>query len=459
MLTIAGKARTISIKLFNTLTKRKEDFSPIKAGEVGLYACGPTVYNYASIGNLRSYLMVDLLNRTLQANGLNVNLVINITDVGHLVADSDEGDDKMELGAKREQLSAWQVAQKYEKAFVHDLAQLNIIKPNSLPKATDNIPEMIKLIEQIMGNGFAYKTDDGIYFDTSLDSNYGDLAGLKLDGQEQAERDIVVTQKRNPADFALWKFSPTYEQREMEWDSPWGKGFPGWHIECSAMSQKFLGLPFDIHFGGIDHIPVHHTNEIAQTKAATGHILANFWLHNEFLLVDGRKMSKSLDNIYTLSDLLEKGFNPAAFRHLILSANYHDKLNFTWQSLESSQSAISRLSRLVNSGEGEPDPEGLKQALGIMNDDLASPRLLAFLEEKNNPWLWLNTQNLHGLDFSLEFKDEVKLTLLQKELLAARQKARREGDYARADEIRLQLKAQNILVSDSDEGQTVAHLN
>jgi cysteinyl-tRNA synthetase len=402
-------------------------------------------------------LSVDLLNRVFLANGLKVNLVINITDVGHLVSDADDGQDKMEKGAQRENLSAWDIAKKYEKAFIEDLDSLNIIRPNHLPRATENIPEMIELIRNIESNGYAYKTDDGIYFDTSKDPAYSSLANLNLAGQESSDRSIVITQKRNRADFALWKFSPKDQQREMEWDSPWGKGFPGWHIECSAMSVKYLGLPFDIHFGGVDHIPVHHTNEIAQTKAATNHILANYWLHNEFLLVEGQKMSKSLGNVFTLKDIVDRGYSPDAFRHLILSASYREKISFTWQSLDASSRAILRLRRLVASGPGEVDLEGKTKALEIINDDLASPKFLAYLEEKNNPWLWLETQNIHGL--SLEGQElEINLTDDQKELIRLRQVYRQSGDYEKSDEIREKLNKQGLVIEDSVDGIKISRI-
>lgn len=445
---MSGKGRAISIKLFNTLTKTKETFKPIQANQVGIYCCGPTVYKSPHIGNLRTYLTTDLLNRTLLSNGLKVDLVVNITDVGHLVGDGDEGVDKMIVGAKDEKLTSWDIAKKYELEFLDNLQVLNILKPNHLPKATNHIAEMIALIEQIIGNGFGYKTDDGIYFDTSLDPNYGDLAGLDLEGQRSGDREITITQKRNSADFALWKFAPKDKNREMIWDSPWGSGFPGWHIECSAMSQKYLGIPFDIHLGGIDHIPVHHTNEIAQTKAATGHIIAKTFLHNEFVIIDSQKMSKSKNNFYTLNDLLVRGYPAAAFRHLILSASYHEKINFTWESLDASYKALKRIKKLIDTSQGKEDQTAWGKAIEIMNDDLSSPRLLAFLEEHNNPWLWLRTEALHGLNFSEIVDQKMELTAKQKDLLVQREVYRQNRQYDLADQIRQDLEKQGVKVED-----------
>ena len=271
------------MRLFNTLTREKTEFEPMTPGQVSLYSCGPTVYDYQHIGNLRTYLFVDLLRRVLRDAGYTVKSVINITDVGHLTTDADDGPDKMEESARRLGKSAWDLAEYYTEAFKDDLNRLQIAEPEVWAKATDHIPEMIELIAHIEEEKFTYRIGDGIYFDTARLMDYGQLARLDLSGQEAGARIGVNEEKRNPQDFALWKFSPADEERQMEWDSPWGRGFPGWHIECSAMAAKYLGVPFDLHTGGVDHIPVHHTNEIAQTRAATGKLLANWWLHGEFL--------------------------------------------------------------------------------------------------------------------------------------------------------------------------------
>ncbi|MBU0613586.1 cysteine--tRNA ligase, partial [Patescibacteria group bacterium] len=291
----------MKLKLFNTLTRKKETFKPLKDSEVSLYTCGPTVYNYAHVGNLRTYVFEDILRRTLEYNKYNVNHVMNITDVGHLVSDADTGEDKMEKSAKEEKRSVMEVSEYYTKAFQNDLAELNIKTPVTWCKATDHIQEQIDLVKKLEENGYAYTIDDGVYFDTAKFKDYGYMARLDIKGQRAGARVEIVEGKKNPTDFALWKFSPKDgTKRQMEWDSPWGVGFPGWAIECSAMSTKYLGQPFDIHTGGIDHIPVHHTNEIAQSEAANNTKMANYWLHGEFLIMKDEKMAKSKGNFITL---------------------------------------------------------------------------------------------------------------------------------------------------------------
>ncbi len=303
------------LTFWNTLHRQLEPFSPLKGKTVGLYTCGPTVYNPATIGNLRSYLFEDVLKRTLCFSGFKVKHVMNITDVGHLVGDGDEGEDKIEREAQKAKKSAWEVARDYEARFVADLSRLHILGADEMPRATDHIPEQIALIEQLEKKGFTYRTSDGIYFDTSKFSAYGALSGQKLEDKKSGARVAVNTEKKHPSDFVLWKFSPEDSKREMEWESPWGVGFPGWHIECSAMSRKYLGQPFDIHCGGVDHIAVHHENEIAQSEEAFGKPLARFWLHNEFLLVDGRGMGKSEANACTLDDWRDKGCDRIVVRY------------------------------------------------------------------------------------------------------------------------------------------------
>ena len=437
------------IKLTNTLSGKIEKFKPINEGEVGIYACGPTVYDFVHIGNLRAYIFVDTLNRVLKANNYQTKLVMNITDVGHLVSDEDEGEDKIELSAKRQHKTAWEISKFYIDEFLSDIEQLKILIPDIMPKATDHIQEQIEMIKKIEEKEYAYKIKDGLYFNTSKFPDYGKLGQINLAGQKEGARIGVVAGKKNPSDFALWKFShkggDAASRRQMEWDSPWGRGFPGWHIECSAMSIKYLGQPFDIHTGGVDHIPVHHENEIAQAEIAGGKKLANYFLHNEHLLVNNKRMAKSTGNFYTIKDLIKRGFEPRAFRHLCLSAHYRDKLNFTWGSLQASQNAIKRIDGLVEK-EGKEDIEAKKRAIEIVSDDLATPKMLAFLEQEKNPWLWKALESVHGIKFG---KDKIELTKEQEELIFQREKLRGEGKFTKADAIRDQLEKQGIELKDT----------
>lgn len=339
------------MKLYNTLTK---DIESVSNGslQLGVYACGPTVYDFAHIGHMRKYTMDDILLRTLRGAGFTVKHVMNITDVGHLTSDADTGEDKMEKGARKAGKTVWEVAKFFEDDFWSKLDRMGLLTPDVAPRATEHVAEQIAMVEQLEENGFTYEIPgDGIYFDTSKDPHYGELAGLDLDAQKEGARIGVVEGKRNASDFALWKFSSapgTGEQRAMEWPSPWGIGFPGWHIECSAMSMKYLGEQFDIHTGGIDHIPVHHTNEIAQAENATGkRPFVKIWVHHNFLRVNGQKMSKSLENFYTLDDVEARGYSPMALKMLFLSAHYRDELNFTWESLAGMQKGYEKLQRKV----------------------------------------------------------------------------------------------------------------
>ena len=372
------------LRLYNTLSRKVGVFEPLRPGQAGLYSCGVTVYHYAHLGNLRTYLFVDLLRRVLEAEGYAVRHVENITDVGHLTSDADEGEDKMERGARLQGKSAWEIAAYYTEAFQEDLRRLQILEPTVWCRATDHIAEMIELIQEIEARGFAYRTSDGIYFDTSLDPDYGHLARLDLSGQQAGARIGPNEDKRHPQDFALWKFSPPGEQRQMEWDSPWGKGFPGWHIECSAMSAKYLGVPFDLHTGGVDHIPVHHTNEIAQTWAATGKLLANWWLHGEFLEEGNRKMSRSSGEFVTLQTLIDRGYSPLAYRYLTYLAHYRAHLTFSDESLASAAAGLKGLHQefaALPAGTAElpatPDAPSLSLFRDALRDDLNAPRALA----------------------------------------------------------------------------------
>jgi len=366
------------LQLYDTHARSVRPFKPLDPPRVGLYACGLTVYDYAHLGNLRTYLFQDLLRRTLEAYGYEVTHVVNITDVGHLVSDADTGEDKMEKGSRRTGKSAWAIAAEYTDAFRHDLRRLNILEPTIWCKATDHIQEMIALVECIEAQGYAYLTADGVYFDTSRLDDYGHLARVDIEGLQAGAR-VDVAEKRNPTDFALWKLSPKDAQRQMEWESPWGVGFPGWHIECSAMAEKYLGAFFDIHCGGEDHIPVHHTNEIAQTQACHGTRLANFWLHGYFLQAEGERMAKSAGDFLRLQTVIDRGYDPLVFRYYCLNAHYRRRLAFTWAGMDAAATALDRLRAAVD-GWGEPetaDEEYLQRFQAEVDRDLNLPRALA----------------------------------------------------------------------------------
>ncbi len=371
---------TAALQLYDNYTRSMRLFQPLVPGHVGMYACGPTVYDYQHIGNYRTFLFEDVLKRVLEWNGFSVRHVMNITDVGHLTSDGDTGEDKMEKGARRTGKTAWEIARLYTDAFLADLSLLNIGDPTILCRATDHIRQQIEFIADIERNGFAYTTGDGVYFDTAKQANYGYLARLNIGGQEAGKR-VDVGDKRNPTDFALWKFTAPGERRQMEWDSPWGRGYPGWHIECSAMAQEYLGDYFDIHCGGEDHIPVHHTNEIAQTEARVGTRLANFWMHGYFLIANDAKMAKSAGEFLRISSLQERGYDPLAYRYLCLTAHYRTQMNFTWDALDAAATALSRLRNGVFALPSDPltlpDPSFVGQFTAQVNDDLNVPRALA----------------------------------------------------------------------------------
>ncbi|MBU3942723.1 cysteine--tRNA ligase, partial [Patescibacteria group bacterium] len=364
------------IKLYNTLGRKKQNFKSLKKNKVGLYTCGPTVYDYAHLGNLRSYLFADVLKRVLELNSYKVKHIINITDVGHLVSDEDSGEDKIEVGAKREKKTAWQIAEFYTKTFKEDLKKLNIQEPTKWTKASDYIKEQINLIKLLEKKGFTCRIEDGIYFETSKINDYGKLTGSKK--RTHFARIEETKGKKSPTDFALWKFSTT--KRQMEWNSPWGIGFPGWHTECVAMGIKELGLPFDIHTGGIDHIPVHHSNEIAQAEAGYNKKLANYWMHNEFLVLNKEKMAKSKGGFITLNTLIEKNINPLTYRYLTLTTHYKSPLSFSWKSLQSSQNALDNLYEKILEIKKEKIKDKLpREFLRYINDDLDTPKALALM--------------------------------------------------------------------------------
>jgi cysteinyl-tRNA synthetase len=446
------------LKVYNTLSKKEEEFKPISEGKVGMYSCGPTVYNYAHIGNLRSYIFVDVLKRTLQYEGLAVKHVMNITDVGHLVSDSDDGDDKMTKALKREGLpmtleAMKTIALKYEEAFVEDLKKLNILLPDVMPRATDHIAEDIEIIKKLEEKGFVYKTSDGLYFDTSKDLNYGALGGLS---DENVARVEANSEKKNPRDFALWKFNS-----EMGWETPWGKGFPGWHIECSGMSMKYLGEHFDIHTGGIDHIPIHHNNEIAQSENATGQKYVNYWLHNNFLNVDNEKISKSLGNDVYLKTLEEKGFSPADYRYFLLQTNYRSLANFTWEGLEAAQNALKKLKNAylgLGTDTGTVSAFYKQQFTEGLEDNLNTPKALAVVWELVNDKealladkhaTLLEFDKVLGLGMDTWMKDEIPTDVL--ELAQERNKARLSKEWAKSDELRDKIKALGYEIKDLGE--------
>ncbi len=431
------------LKIYNTLTHTIEEFESLNPPKVGIYSCGPTVYDYQHIGHMRRYGGDDILVRVLKNNGFDVEHVMNITDVGHLVSDADSGEDKMEKGAAKLGMSVWEIAKKFEQQFKDSCRELNIKLPNPLMHATDYIEDQIKLIKTLEDKGFTYKTNDGVYFDTTKFPDY-----FKLSRQNPVELKagarVDLGEKKNISDFALWKYSPKDQKRQMEWESPWGMGFPGWHIECSAMSMKALGESFDIHTGGIDHINIHHTNEIAQSEAATGKLFVKYWIHHNFLVVNGEKMSKSLNNFITVQDVIEKGFDPIALRYLYLQTHYRQEMNFTWESLEAAQSALNKLRNEYNKLEsGEVDKTIKHKFTEALNEDLNTAAALAVLWESLKSKPSKETiefmDDILGLNLSNFKKAEVKYPKEVLDLLEQREKLRAEKRFEEADRIREQI--------------------
>ncbi|MFA6098704.1 MAG: cysteine--tRNA ligase [Patescibacteria group bacterium] len=454
--------------LYNTLTRKKETFKPIFKKWVTLYTCGPTVYNYAHIGNLRTYVFEDILVRVLEINGYNVKRVMNITDVGHLTSDADEGEDKLEKGAQREHKTVWEIAKFYTQAFKKDMADLNLLPPTIWAKATDHIKEQINWIKKLEKKGFTYKITDGIYFDTSKFKTYGQLHGQAASDLREGARVEKNPEKRNPTDFAVWKFAPFGQKRQMEWLSPWGEGFPGWHIECSVMAQKYLGETIDLHTGGIDHIPIHHTNEIAQAEAVTGKTFVNYWLHGAFLKLDkGDKMAKSANNFITLQTLKDKKINPLAYRYFVLGTHYRKPLTFTWAALKGAQNALDNLYAIA--GElGEPKigcAEYEEKFMSAVNDDLNTPKGLAvmwnMLKSKNPPAAkkasLLKFDEILGLD--LVKAKPIRVPVEIKQLAEEREILRNKKDFAGADIIREQIKKAGFRVEDTPAGAIVKPIN
>ncbi len=487
------------LRLFNTLHRKIEDFRPLHPPKVGMYTCGPTVYDFAHIGNFRTYTTSDLLYRTLVFNGFDVTHVMNITDVGHLtgdnLGDADTGEDRMEKSSKKEGKSAWDIAAFYTAAFLKDYERLNLTKPKHLTKATDHIPEQIALVQKLEEKGYTYKTSDGIYFDTAKFPEYGKLS--HLDQIKEGARVEINPEKKNPKDFALWKFSypqgksqkeyassfdlaqafgseaqarrdGSVSRRHMEWDSPWGKGFPGWHIECSAMSMKYLGESFDLHLGGIDLSETHHPNEIAQSEAATGKSFVAYWVHGAFILVDGKRMSKSLGNNYTVQDVIEKGFDPLALRYLYMQTHYRQEMNFTWEALRAAQHAQERLYDAVAAFEkpaiGCAGYEG--EFFSAINDDLNMPKALAVVWE-----LLKSDYPTHAKAASLLRFDEVlglglkNVKTKKREeavnipdgvlhLVQEREALRAQKKFHLADQVRNKIKKMGFVIQDTEDGKT-----
>ncbi|MEA3307774.1 MAG: cysteine--tRNA ligase [Elusimicrobiota bacterium] len=461
----------MDVYLYNTLTKQKEIFKPIKDGFVGVYACGPTVYKYAHIGNMRTYVFEDTLIRIFKYLGYKIEYIMNVTDVGHLVSDADEGDDKMEVSAKEEGKSAHEIADFYTKAFFKDFSDLNCLMPDIICKATEHIDEMIRLIERLEKKGFTYKISDGIYFDTSKFKKYGELAGQKhMEGIKAGARVEFNEEKRAPSDFALWKFSPKDKKRQMEWPSPWGTGFPGWHIECSAMSIKYLGETFDIHCGGIDHVAVHHTNEIAQTEGATGKQFVNYWLHAEFLVgCNNEKMAKSAGNFLTVNTLREKNIDPLSYGYFCSSAQYKKQLEFSWESLRAAEKtlaslreSINRIKENVSCDLTEPNKDTLyyKKFLKAISDNLNIPQALAVLWEVLRDKAILPQEKLSFIKdadkvFGLDLLRECEQVILEDEIMQKiqdRENARKAKDFKKSDEIRKDLLERGIVLEDCPQG-------
>jgi cysteinyl-tRNA synthetase len=454
------------LRLYNTASKNTEEIKPIVPGRIGLYACGPTVYRRAHIGNFRAYVMQDVLRRTLEnIEGFKVKHVMNITDVGHLTDEADAGEDKMEKAARESEKDARTIAREFEKLFIEDMEALRILKPAAMPRATEHIEEQIELVKTLEEKWMTYRTSDGIYFDTSKFPAYGRFGGQSMEEKREGARVEANPEKKNPADFALWKFSKPDEKRQMEWNSPWGLGFPGWHVECSAMSRKELGQPFDIHAGGVDHIPVHHENEIAQSQAAYGVPLANEWMHVEFLTVDGRKMSKSLGNTLTLDDLRERGMAPADLRFFFLGAHYRSMQNFTWEAAQGAKAAREKIERAARSWK---EPAGRcedaeRDFTSAMENDLNTPEALAVV------WKMIDSDHPAGAkSASLLFMDRVlgvgfsdvaaKPLLAPKEIKSLadeRLKARRMGDWDNADRFREEIEGRGWKALDTKDGYTL----
>lgn len=460
------------MKLYNTATRRKDEFIPQNIKNVTMYCCGPTVYNFAHIGNLRTYIFEDLLSRTIRLH-YPLTHVMNVTDVGHLVSDADDGEDKMELGAAREGKTAWEIAKFYEEKFWQDYDSLHCTRPTIVSRATAHIAEMIALVKTLEEKGYTYRTSDGIYYDTSKFDRYDALVGhARITGLQGGARVEMSDEKKNPTDFALWKFSPKDKKRQMEWDSPWGVGFPGWHIECSAMAMKYLGSTLDIHCGGIDHVTIHHTNEIAQSEAATGQKYVNYWVHGEFLILRSGKMSKSGGTFVTVDVLKEKGYDPLAYRYLCLGAHYRTQLEFSYESMDSAAKSLKNLRALAcqikeQAGaacEDEQVSAWKEKFTAAMEDDLNAPKALALTWEAVRCNDLSAAEKLAFLEFAdtilaLDLfakptaKEALQIPTEVQALLDQRAAARQAKDWKKSDELRDALAKAGYQVKDTPKGQ------
>jgi cysteinyl-tRNA synthetase len=471
-----------TLKLFNTLTRALEPFRPLAPPRVGIYTCGPTVYHSAHIGNLRSYVFPDVLKKLLRLLGYQVTHVINITDVGHLTSDQDSGDDKVEKAARLEHRSAWDIARTYEDEFVRDLERLHIGLPDHRPRATEHIAGQIAIIRTLEARGFTYRTDDGVYYDTARFPEYGRLARLHVEGLQEGSR-VDMGGKRHKTDFALWKFSPPGSARQMEWDSPWGRGFPGWHIECSAMSMHYLGETFDLHTGGTDHIPVHHTNEIAQSEAATGKPFVRVWLHGEHLIVgEDKRMGKSEGNFVRLQDLVDRGADPMAFRYLVLNSHYRKFLNYSEAALGAADTALMGLRRALREQAGAAGGHGgasggaggaapglpggavARQILDDLCDDLNTPKALGTLwtamrdgslpaAEKREAAAFADRILSLGLfDFTRLDAEAAPVPEAVKHLAEQRWAARQGRNFAESDRLRDEIVRAGFVMRDRKDG-------
>lgn len=462
----------MSFYLYNTMTRNKEEFIPANKNKVGMYTCGPTVYNYAHIGNLRTYIFEDALKKSLEYVGYKVKHVMNVTDVGHLQSDGDEGEDKMALGASREHKTVWEIAKFYEDAFFEDCKKLNVKRPTVVCRATEHIEDMIKFVQKLEERGYTYESNGNVYFEIDKFEDYTKLANLSIDELEAGSRIEIDPNKKNPLDFVLWFTNSKFSNQIMQWDSPWGRGFPGWHLECSTMSIKYLGENIDIHCGGIDHIPVHHTNEIAQSEAALGHKWVNYWVHGEFLVLDGGKMSKSSGDFLTVSKLEEEGFSPLDYRYFCLQSKYRKQLVFSFESLKDAQNGYKALKKKIGtiltnidetnnmnkeliSGYQEKfktqisDDLNIANAFTVLNEVIKDGELnnkeKAFLIEDFDIVFSLNLMTIEKEAIEVDEK-------LINHLIEERNIARKEKNYKRSDEIRAQLLDMNIEVLDSKEG-------
>jgi len=462
----------VALQLYNTLNRQLEDFEPLQKDKVGLYCCGPTVYNFAHIGNLRSYFFEDILRRILERRGFQVNHVMNVTDVGHLTDDGDDGEDKMIKSAREKGMDVWQIAQHFTEAFFQDTKALNILTPQVVCKATEHIGDMQNLIKSLETKGLTYESEGNVYFDTDKFPSYGKMALLDRQEQLSGARVSVDQAKKHPRDFVLWFTKSKFEDQAMQWESPWGKGYPGWHLECSAMSMKYLGEQFDIHCGGVDHIPVHHTNEIAQSEGASGKPWVKYWLHGEFLLDQSGKMAKSKGEFLTLQRLVDKGYSPMDYRYFLLGAHYRSQLVFSWESMDSAKRARNNLYKKVLEFKaqtvgplalGEIGNSILSEFDAALDQDMNMPRALScvwktvkskdLLPQEKLAVLY-NMDDVLGLGMETweEEKTQEELAPEAMALIAEREEARKNKDFQRSDEIRDQLLAQGIQITDTPQG-------